>query len=140
MARNLNFIGRVHALESGSNLSGRAKRDLLVREYGQKAFDYAGNSYADLHVWTAAQCAVLVNPSFGLRKKVEELCPVTHIFESKRSIVTTYAKALRIHQWIKNFLVFVPILLAHQIARSSLGFKDWVPLPAFLCARPVFIC
>lgn len=140
VAKEFSFIDRVHATESGFNLSGRNKRDILVKEYGRKAFDYAGNSYADLHVWREAQCAVLVNPTFGLRKKVAELCPITHIFENKRSNLITYAKALRIHQWIKNLLVFVPILLAHQTTKVQPWLQGLLGFASFsLCASSVYL-
>lgn len=48
--------------------------------------------------------------------------------------------ALRVHQWIKNFLVFVPLLMAHRVLdsaallRTSYAFLAWC-----LCASSVYL-
>lgn len=50
------------------------------------------------------------------------------------------ARTLRIHQWIKNFLVFVPLLMAHRVldatvlVRTSYAFGAWC-----LCASGVYL-
>ncbi len=140
VARKLGFFDRVYATEQGINLSGCAKRDLLIAEYGDRAFDYVGNSHTDLHVWSAARKALLVNPGFRLRKKVAHRCPVSHIFEDERPGLRTYARALRVHQWIKNTLVFVPILMLHEITNVQLWFHGLLAFASFsFCASSVYL-
>lgn len=51
-----------------------------------------------------------------------------------------YARAIRIHQWIKNLLVFVPLITAHQITDTALLFRATLAFIAFcLCASGVYL-
>lgn len=51
IAGYLNLFDRVLATDEHTNLSSHAKRDCLVKEFGEGGFDYAGNSHADIMVW-----------------------------------------------------------------------------------------
>ena len=51
IAGHLNLFDRVLATDEHCNLSSHAKRDCLVKEFGEGGFDYAGNSHADIMVW-----------------------------------------------------------------------------------------
>ncbi len=140
VARHLGVFTRVHATEAGNNLSGRAKRDLLVQHYGAKGFDYAGNSQADFPVWGMARKAIVVNPAKGVLRGAANQCPVSHTFENQHPTLSTYAKALRVHQWLKNILVFIPMLLAHQISHVSLWANGLLAFISFsLCASSVYL-
>src|SRR5919199_5051397 len=44
------------------------------------------------------------------------------------------ADALRVHQWVKNLLVFVPVLLDHKISDPAVLWKAIVAFAAFCCA------
>lgn len=140
VARHLGVFTHVHATEDGNNLAGRTKRDLLLLHYGQKGFDYAGNSRADFPVWSMAREAIVVNPARGVLLGAENLCPVSHTFEDPRPTLRTYTKALRVHQWLKNILVFVPLLLAHQISQFGLWVDGLLAFVSFsLCASSVYL-
>jgi len=51
-----------------------------------------------------------------------------------------WSRALRVHQWVKNFLVFVPLLMAHlvfdrdRLAAAACAFAAWC-----LCASGVYL-
>jgi 4-hydroxybenzoate polyprenyltransferase len=42
--------------------------------------------------------------------------------------------ALRVHQWVKNLLVFVPVLLDHKFFDATVLFKATIAFAAFCCA------
>jgi len=44
------------------------------------------------------------------------------------------ADALRVHQWVKNLLVFVPVLLDHKLFDGTVLFKATIAFAAFCCA------
>lgn len=52
----------------GMNLRGAAKAQALVEKFGEKGFDYIGNSQADVPVWRECATAYNVNPSRALIK------------------------------------------------------------------------
>jgi 4-hydroxybenzoate polyprenyltransferase len=43
-------------------------------------------------------------------------------------------EALRVHQWVKNLLVFVPVLLDHKISNPAVLSKAVIAFVAFCCA------
>jgi 4-hydroxybenzoate polyprenyltransferase len=49
-------------------------------------------------------------------------------------------RALRVHQWVKNLLLFVPLIMSHRITDVALGLKGLLAFAAFsLCASSVYI-
>ncbi|AEM49087.1 UbiA prenyltransferase [Acidithiobacillus ferrivorans SS3] len=140
IAKHLGVFTKVHATEDGTNLAGRAKRDILVKHYGIKGFDYAGNSRADVPVWGMARQAIVVNPGRGVLQGARNQCPISQTFTDRHPSLKTYAKALRVHQWLKNILVFIPMLLAHQISHVSLWANGLLAFISFsLCASSVYL-
>ena len=98
-----------------------------------------GDAEADLPVWGKAVKAITVNASRPLRARVEaQGCEVEHI-TSQASSRNAYLKALRPHQWLKNFLVFLPMLLAHQFT-SEILLKTLLAFTVFsLVASSVYV-
>jgi len=47
---------------------------------------------------------------------------VEKLFISRGSILNSLIKALRPHQWLKNFLIFIPLLASHKFVNASLIF------------------
>jgi 4-hydroxybenzoate polyprenyltransferase len=140
IAKNLGIFAEVIASDGSINLAGKHKAEALVRRFGYKGFDYAGNSRTDLKVWRCARNAIVVSASVGLQKDTEAICSVEKVFEPSCSTFKTWVKALRLHQWLKNALLFVPLLAGHQL----LDVGAWVSLFwAFLafsfCASSVYI-
>lgn len=106
---------RVIATVGGHNLKGAAKRDRLVAEF-PNGFSYAGDSTADLQVFASAQTIVLAGAAPGLAKKARALGrPVEAEFPHPRPSPTVWIKAMRLHQWSKNLLMFVPLLLSGML-------------------------
>jgi 4-hydroxybenzoate polyprenyltransferase len=140
IAKYLGIFDEVMASDGNVNLEGRNKAKALVEKFGQKGFDYAGNSTPDLEVWRHARKAIVVNASSQLLSDVRVLAEVEEVFEGLNSKLTIWAKALRIHQWLKNALLFVPLLAAHRLADGVAWMSLFWAFVAFsLCASSVYI-
>ena len=140
IADHLGLFETVLATEGAVNLSGQCKLERLRSEFGAGNFDYAGNARADIPIWREAGEAIIVNPQPGAAKAAGEQATVSHIFDDRTGGVTTYARAGRLHQWLKNTLVFVPLLLAHKLADTQLLFQAGLAFLAFgLCASSVYL-
>lgn len=99
------------------NLKGLHKLEAIKRTTQEASFTYVGDHGADLHIWTHASEIVAVNPSEPLRKKIEALNkPSLFIYDKKKSRLKLLIKQIRPHQWIKNVLVFLPMLAGHKLS------------------------
>ncbi|MGH8497863.1 MAG: UbiA family prenyltransferase, partial [Methylococcales bacterium] len=116
VATHLGLFDAVWASDEQTNLAGENKRRRLTAEFGERGFCYAGNASPDLKVWQSAASAVVVNASNGLLKEAATLAPIEHVEPSPRQGVGSWLNALRLHQWLKNLLIFLPLLAAHQFA------------------------
>jgi phosphoserine phosphatase len=77
---HVGMFAEVLASDGKTNLRGAAKRQKLVEKYGERGFDYAGNSAVDLAVWRQARAAVIVNASSNLVRRVAKLTTVAETF------------------------------------------------------------
>ncbi len=122
------------------NLAGERKADALVTRYGEGKFDYAGNAAPDLKVWKHAHRAIVVNPARGLKTKAEAICTVERTFDERPHPLKTWAQALRLHQWVKNILLFIPLLTAQQLDSSTAIIQTIIAFLAFsFCASSVYL-
>lgn len=119
IAQHLQIFDEVHGSSTTQNLIGANKAKFLLERFGRDNFQYMGDANADLHVWEVSEKIVTVNASSSLKRKTERLQkPTEHIATANKS-GAAYIKALRPHQWLKNILVFLPILAAHQLDATS---------------------
>ncbi len=115
VAEHLGLIDEVLATDGTTNLKASAKRDALVIRYGERGFDYVGNDWADLPVWKSAAQAHVVSCSLPLIKQARAQGNLgLTLGDAKPSPAAALFKAMRPHQWMKNLLVFVPLLAAHR--------------------------
>jgi 4-hydroxybenzoate polyprenyltransferase len=111
VAEHLDFFDEVLATEGRRNLKGETKL-AAIREVTGGDFVYAGDSAADLPVWKGARAAILVGVSPAVRAAVARDVPVEREFARVAAGMSAWLKALRLHQWLKNLLLFVPLLTA----------------------------
>ena len=114
IADYLLLFDEVIASDGMRNLKAEAKADELVRRFGEKGFDYAGDSRADLAVWRKADGRIIVNAAADVAQEARALGNVIAEFSSGEPLVLAGLRAMRPHQWVKNFLVFVPLLAARS--------------------------
>ena len=111
VAKHLGLFDQVLATQSDRNLKGVAKLHAIQEKVGG-AFVYAGDSQADLPIWRAAQAAVLVSVSNDIAATVRRDVPIEREFPQAGAGLAVWLRALRVHQWLKNLLLFVPLLTA----------------------------
>lgn len=122
VAAHLNLFTHVFGSEDTQNLKGKTKAHLLVNHFGVRGFDYIGNSKADIPVWREARLVLLANATPSLERRLGDLdLPVAHTYERARiSFMSTFTRLLRLHQWLKNLLIFVPLATSFSILQSDL--------------------
>ncbi|MEE4742061.1 UbiA family prenyltransferase [Pseudomonas viridiflava] len=140
IARHLNLFDQVWASDGEVNLSAHRKRDLLIDHYGQSGFDYIGNSTDDLCIWATARKAIVANPHVGVQRRAQAQGNVDQVLNAHATSLKDWRKALRLHQWLKNALIFVPLLAAHQIQQSQQVIDGLLAFLFFgLCASSVYV-
>lgn len=140
IAEHLQLFDLVLASNANRNLSGNNKRDLLVAHYGEGGFDYIGNSKDDLPIWTVSRQAYVVNPDPGVERRVKAMTQVEPTLRTNTAGLRDWRRAMRLHQWLKNALIFVPLLASHRFTQFDLMRDGVFAFLCFgLCASSVYI-
>jgi len=114
IAKRVGLFDAVIASDGRVNLKGRNKLDAIKEKVGER-FVYAGDSRADIPIWSAAEGAILVGTSAALRRTVAQLSPLEREFGSGPGGWRLWLRAIRVHQWLKNILIFVPLLTSFSL-------------------------
>ncbi|WP_455921269.1 UbiA family prenyltransferase [Pseudomonas putida] len=140
IADHLQLFDQVLATSGSLNLSSHRKRDLLVEHYGEGGYDYMGNSHDDIAVWATAGKAYVVNPERGVHKRAVAQGNVEQVIHSNRPGARDWIKALRLHQWMKNILICLPLFTAHELTNPTMLMQAVVAFVLFgLCASSVYL-
>lgn len=141
IADYLGFFDEVLGSDGATNLAGKHKVTILVERFGLKGFDYVGNSSADLLVWEKARKAIVVNASKRVQMDASACATIEFSINDKPlSNFRSWVKAIRLHQWLKNTLLFIPLIAAHQWTSLSTWFLVMMAFLAFsLCASSVYL-
>lgn len=110
IATRFPFLTGVIASDGVTNLKGGHKAEALTENF-PNGFSYAGDCRADLAVWRTSSEIVLVGVSPSVEKAARAIAEPVAVFPRQPGGFRLYAKALRLHQWAKNLLVFVPLIL-----------------------------
>ncbi len=130
VAQHLQLFDEVLATDGEANLKAEAKTDALVQRFGEGGYDYVGNDWPDLKVWAKASVAHVVTRSTALLARAKAQGQVGEVWHGDASsTLVTLFKAMRLHQWMKNLLVFVPLMAAHQYLDMQ---RDGLALMAFV--------
>lgn len=126
VAARIGGIAGVFASDGTVNLSGARKAARLVEAFGECGFDYAGNGAVDYPVWRAARQALVVGNG-GFAARARRAFPDARHIASPRPRMADYLRSLRMYQWAKNLLVFLPLAAGHtydarSIERTVLAF------------------
>jgi 4-hydroxybenzoate polyprenyltransferase/phosphoserine phosphatase len=109
IARRFPFIDRTIASDGVTNLKGATKAEKLAEMFPD-GFVYAGDSKTDLAVWKHAKGAVLVGTAGSVGRAAARLTQIEHTIK-RPARLKDWVKEARLHQWAKNALVFVPLML-----------------------------
>jgi 4-hydroxybenzoate polyprenyltransferase/phosphoserine phosphatase len=111
VASHVGIFDHAIGTQGKTNLKGENKLRAIRRTVGER-FVYAGDSAADLPIWKAAEAAILVGAPRRVALTVRASTPIEWELARSRPRLATWTKALRIHQWLKNLLIFVPLVTA----------------------------
>jgi 4-hydroxybenzoate polyprenyltransferase/phosphoserine phosphatase len=139
IAARLGLFDEVIASDGIRNLSADAKRAALVDRFGERGFDYVGNERADEPVWRAARSAIVVGSARQILR-AQRIGDVERAFPTAAMRPAVWIKAIRLHQWVKNTLIFLPAVLAHRIFVPAVLLESVAAFVAFgLCASSVYL-
>jgi 4-hydroxybenzoate polyprenyltransferase len=131
VAAHLGIFEEVLASDGAVNLTGRNKLQHLEQRFAADGFDYIGNALPDLPLLQGAQEAMVANPDLRLKLALKSRnVAVSRKFQDRSHLLAALAKALRVHQWAKNLLVFLPLLLAHSFRNAA---SVLAAVAAFFC-------
>ncbi|MDC0520306.1 UbiA family prenyltransferase [Candidatus Pelagibacter sp.] len=140
VSKHFDFFDDVIASDKYINLKSINKRKALEAKYGEHGYDYAGNSSADVEVWAGASKAIVVNANAKVLSKASQVASVSKTFASESPSLSIWLIALRLHHWLKNLLLFLPLLAAHQFSNFQSLSNATIAFFAFsLCASSVYI-
>jgi len=117
IAAYLGVFSRIIASTTDKNLSGNTKLN-KIRAY-TKEFTYAGNSVVDMSIFPYAQESIIVNPTYGLKRQLLKLDNISQTFKKESNGFVAAFKAIRMYQWVKNSLLFVPLLMSQQFTNAE---------------------
>jgi 4-hydroxybenzoate polyprenyltransferase len=121
VAGHLDLFDAAHGSDGRRNLGGAAKAEFLVERFGEGGFDYLGDHANDLAVWARARRALLAGARPGTERRARAEAQARGAPDPERldapppagRRALAYLRALRPHQWLKNLLIFLPLLAAH---------------------------
>lgn len=140
VAQHLGFFDAVLASNGLTNLTGEKKREAIQRMVGGRTFDYVGNSWEDIPVWKAASSSIVVAPSNRLLKTLRQTVAIGGVLSRRENYWMSLWQSLRPQHWVKNLLVLVPIVMAHDLTDTSRLVRVLVACVSFsLCASGVYL-
>lgn len=140
VARHLGLFDGVLAGDTTRSREGERKLAAILAHTEGGPFDYIGNAAADLTVWRKARKAICVDAPPQVVRALREFTEPDEIAPERRSYLKLLVRAVRAHQWLKNALVFVPIMAAHRIRDAGADLRAVAAVVAFcLCASSVYV-
>ncbi len=139
VAAHLGLFSGVLASDGSTNLAGPNKLAAFRQRFGDH-FCYIGNASPDLSLLSGCVDPMVANPTRGLTSglRAQHITP-TRTFVERNPPVRAWLKAIRLHQWAKNVLIFLPLLLAHMRSLGLLAGAVVAFLSFGLCASATYI-
>ena len=139
VADHSGLFSGVLASSEGLNLSGSKKAAALIERFGDHGFDYCGDAKTDLPVWSHARRAIVVGNKRVAAAAAKVNTSIVFL-EQKRDFLKLVLKEMRVHQWVKNLLIFVPLLASHRFTDFSKITEAVLAFASFsLCASSVYL-
>ena len=140
VAKHLGCFTGWFASSRDAELTGAYKALRLVNHFGINGFDYLGGDKSDLPVWRAARFSLLAHPEPGLLTEIQTFCPKASVVDAAPiNQLRHWLQLLRVNQWTKNALVFVPALTAHHFNLATALIAFLIFLAFSLLASAVYI-
>jgi len=135
----LGIFAGVVASDGVTNLAG-ANKLAAFRERFPAGFGYIGNALPDAGLLAECEAPMVANPHRALRRRMQRNgTTAVRSFDDRTPVLKSWLRALRLHQWAKNTLIFVPLLLAHEWNAATLGGAATAFFSFGLCASATYI-
>lgn len=138
VADHLGLFTGWFATNQTTNCAGEVKAAILVDAFGEGGFDYIGNDKADLPVWRHAAKAYAIRTPNSVTQQLSSHSDVEHLTH-ERPTWRTWARLLRVHQYAKNALVFVPLFADHLLNVTNAVQALLAAIAFSLCASSVYL-
>jgi len=140
IADHFGFFHSHYGTTPDFNLSGKNKAKFLVDMFGAKKFEYIGNSFTDLPIWEQADKAYVVTGSKRLVSKVKLINDNFLVLKTAKTPIKSFFKMIRVHQWLKNVLIFIPLFTSIIDPSFSAFILTLIGFFSFsFCASSVYI-
>lgn len=140
VASHLGLFDEVLASSQDTNLASEEKANSLVERFGEGQFDYIGNSDHDLAIFAKCRRGTLISSRTQLRDRCSTRNSNMEFADGTAPTVRTWIRALRLHQWVKNLLIFVPLIAGHAVDDVERIFSAVLAFVAFgFCASSTYI-
>jgi len=140
VAQHVGLFDRTIASDEQVNLTGETKAQRLTEMFGVRGFDYVGNGWDDVPVWSQARKAILVEPGPLLRRRVAASTQIEHIVRGRGNHLESWLEEMRWQHWFKNVLLFVPLIAAHHLYDFEALVQPALAFAAFcLCASSIYL-
>jgi len=139
VAAHLGIFDGVLASDGATNLAGGNKLAAFRERFGEE-FCYIGNAPPDAVLLAACRTPMVANPFRSLSAAMRKAGTVpVEVFEDRTPVLKSWLRAVRLHQWAKNTLIFVPLLLAHAWKLGTVVAAVIAFLSFGMCASATYI-
>ncbi len=123
IADHLDLFDFVYGSSNSRNLTGSNKANFQKEIFGLKKFDYIGNGIEDISCWEYADKAITINAKKNTKRSCEKVNSNSlHLNNlDQTNLILNFLKEIRTYQWIKNTLVFLPLIAAKKFDYISIG-------------------
>lgn len=118
VARQIGLFDEVFHTTTDTNLTATRKERVLVERFGKAGFDYIGDSRDDIAIFEAARRAIVVAPDRAVGRWAAG--HGAEILVDRAVNARLLLKTMRVHQWLKNSLIAVPLVLHHELLNLDL--------------------
>jgi len=143
LAAEIGVFSDVIASDGVNNLKG-ARKLAAIRTWLAKnnlaRFDYVGDSSADRTIWREAGRVYVVAPDAKAAARIAGDISVDRRFDAPKAGPRVFLRAMRPHQWTKNTLILLPLILSHQFFDPGKVASAAIAFAAFsLCASATYL-
>ncbi len=126
--------------EAAHNASGATSEPSLTALFGSRGFDYIGDGRRDLAICKSARRVLLVSSDRAAIAHASAVSSVESVVPKERCGPFTFFKMIRVHQWVKNLLIWVPLLAAHRLTSiRGIALATAAFLAFSFCASSVYV-
>lgn len=118
LADHLGLPGPHFGSQPNCILTDATKASFLEEQFGKGAYDFAGNARAGLNSWKGPRKIIAVGPSPAVQLQVAETQRAIRILPDGWDL-RNVIRELRPHQWVKNLLLFLPVLAAQSFTTAG---------------------